>query len=210
MNTPIQLCLAAYFALASHAFCQENQENKDFTITIDGVDVGINLEDTLKAKSADGKEITVSLKRNEITTFRGQGVSFQHKSGFSVATSAIDSDIEQHLLASALGTVVIVQRYGSINPATLTSLMLQELTKDEVNAGAKLESSDTNRTLSDGTNLTGVKATVTGKSETTNVEILILGGDDEGFIAITRIDTENLKADQPILDQFWKTLSFKK
>ncbi len=201
------LCLVASFSVISQAF---SEDAKDFTLTVNGIDYAINLDDAIKAKSADGKELTISLKRNEFSTFRGQGVTFQHKSGFSVATSEIDDDIEQHLLASALGTVVIVQHYDSLNPETLTPLMLQELTKDDVNAGSKLESSPASRTLSDGTALNGVKATVTGKTDTTNVEILVLGGKDEGFIAITRIDTENIGVDQPILDQFWKTLAFKK
>jgi hypothetical protein len=203
----IQPFVALYFALVSYGVCEES---KDFTLTIDGVEVGINLGDTVKTKSKNDQEVNVSLRRNEVSTFRGKGVAFQHKSGFSVATSAIDNDIEQHLLSSALGTVVIIQRYDSINPKTLTPLMLQELTKDGVNAGAKLESSDTSRKLGDGTDMTGIKATLTGKSEATNIEILVVGGNDEGFIAITQIDTSNFEIDQPILDQFWKTLSFKK
>ncbi len=183
---------------------------KDYTLTLNGVDYAINLGDTIKAKSKDGQEIDVSLKRNEFSTFRGDGVSFQHKSGLSVATTAIDTDIEQHLLASAVGTLIIIQHYSSLNPKTLTPLMLQEFTRDDVKAGAKLESSDTSRTLADGTVLTGTKATLTGKSDIVNVEILVLGGDDEGFIAMTRVDAEYAATDQVILDQFWKTLAFDK
>jgi hypothetical protein len=202
-----RLCIAVYFAVTSHAF---GDDSKDYTLTIDGVDIAVDLGDTIKTKSEGGEEIIISLKRNETSTFRGQGITFQHKSSLSVATSPIDSDIEQHLLASALGTVVIVQRYATLNPATLIPLMLDELTEDDVNAGAKLESAQTSRILRDGTNLSGIKATVIGRSETTIIEILVLGGDDEGFIAVTRADTENIEVDQPMLDQFWRTLSFKK
>lgn len=42
----------------------------------------------------------------------------------------LGENITQYLMASALGTIVVVQEYGKMNPVSLNQLMLQEMTRN--------------------------------------------------------------------------------
>jgi hypothetical protein len=79
----------------------------------------------------------VMLARNDFATFSGSDFSFVHPSGISVTKTDLGDDITQYLMASALGTIVVVQEYGKMNPVSLNQLMLQEMTKESVQAGAR-------------------------------------------------------------------------
>ena len=109
----------------------------------------------------------------------------------------------------ALGTIVIVQEYDALNPVSLNQLMLQEMTKVSVQAGAKLMQQPATRKLSDGTELTGLRATVKTRTDSTVYEVFSYGGDDRGVMFVTRIADENVKAEGPLIDKFWETLRLK-
>ena len=67
------------------------------------------------AKTKEGKDITISLKRKEFSTFTKDVVTFEHRIDLSVAATDIDRDIHQYLTASALGRLIIVQQYDNLN-----------------------------------------------------------------------------------------------
>jgi hypothetical protein len=112
-------------------------------------------------------------------------------------------------MASALGTLVIVQEYGSINPVSLNQLMLQELTRESIQAGAEMTQQPATRKLADGRELTGLRATVKTRTDATDFEIMSFGSVDQGLVLVTRIDQENAPAEGAILDKFWETLKIK-
>jgi hypothetical protein len=184
-------------------------DTKDFSLTVDGTEIGINSGETITAKTKSGAEVQIVLKRNETATYADGRISFQHRSDLSVANSEIDKGIRQQLVTTALGTLVLVQQYDSIDPSTLTQLMLQQLTKDEVAVGAKLDTAAATRKLADGTELKGLSGKVVNKKEEIRLEVLAVGDTNSGVLAVTRVDGENAKTDQGVIDQFWSTLVIK-
>ncbi|WP_245475209.1 MULTISPECIES: hypothetical protein [unclassified Mesorhizobium] len=92
-----------------------------------------------------GKRARVRLNRNDFDTFSGGRFSFVHPSSISVSKTDLGESITQYLAASALGTVVVVQEYGKMNPVSLNQLMLQEMTKESVQAGGTLIQEPTTR-----------------------------------------------------------------
>lgn len=199
-------------ALACLALClapAAAEEVKAYKLTIDGVAVQIDDGESLDVTLPDGRQAKVKLERNEFAPFGGRLFSFVHPSAMPVSKTDLASDITQYLMASALGTIVIVQEYDALNPVSLNQLMLQEMTKVSVQAGAKLVQQPATRKLSDGTELTGLRATVKTRTDSTVYEIFSYGGDDRGVMFVTRIADENVKAEGPLIDKFWETLRLK-
>ncbi|WP_245307584.1 hypothetical protein [Mesorhizobium sp. AA23] len=156
-----------------------------------------------------GKTARVRLDRNDFATFSGGRFSFVHPSSISVTKTDLGESITQYLAASALGTVVVVQEYGKMNPVSLNQLMLQEMTKESVQAGGTPIQEPTTRKLADGKQLTGIKATVKTRTDKADLEIVGFGLADQGLLFITRIGDQDTATEQPMIDKFWQTLKVK-
>lgn len=203
MRVPVLALLLAGLASAAQA-----EDLKAFRLTIGGQTVEIDAGETVDVDLPGGRT-RVTLQRSEFATHGGGLFSFNYPSNLAVARSEIDRDITQHLMASALGTLVIVQEYTSIDPSSLDELMLNELTKEAVQAGATMRKEETSRTLADGNILSGLKATVTARNDIVEYEVLALGSPDQGVLAVTSIDRDNVAAERQILDTFWRSLALK-
>ncbi len=194
--------------LATTAFSEDSHKN--FIVTLDGQDFEINPGDAITAKSKSGAEIKLALKRKEFSTFEQGDLSFEYRSDLSVASSDIASDIHQHLVASAVGSLVIVQQYDKINPGKLADFMLTQFAEGSGDPLSKLEKTEFSRTLGDGTILKGPKASL--KSEKDDVAIEVLAADQGvgGIVAISRFNNDANADEKKIIDRFWTTLKIKK
>ncbi|RUW99845.1 hypothetical protein EOA35_20345, partial [Mesorhizobium sp. M8A.F.Ca.ET.023.01.1.1] len=142
------------------------EDLKAFKVTIDGKAIDIDAGESTHVTLPDGRQVEVKLDKNDFATFSGGSFSFNHPSGISVTKSDLGENITQYLMASALGTIVVVQEYGEMNPVSLNQLMLQEMTKESVQAGAALTQQPTTRKLADGKELTGITAEVKTRTDT--------------------------------------------
>lgn len=182
------------------------QEPKAYKLTIGDMAVDIDPGETLDVTLPDGKQAKVKLELNEFATYSGDVFSFVHPTSIAITQTDIDKTIRQYLMASALGTVVIIQEYSSINPVSLNQLMLQEMTKEAVQAGAELSQQPATRKLADGREIAGLKATVKTRVESAEIEVFSFGTTDQGLVMVTRIDRESAPSDQSLIDKFWESL----
>lgn len=185
------------------------EDLKAFKLTIDGVTVDIDPGESANVTLPGGKQSKVTLERNDFATFSGGSFSFVHPSDISVTKTDLGEDITQYLMASALGTIVVVQEYGKMNPVFLNQLMLQEMTKESVQAGAALTQEPTTRKLADGKELTGILAKVKTRTDTADFEIVGFGHADQGLLFITRVAGEDAATEKPLIDKFWQSLKVK-
>ncbi|TSE02483.1 hypothetical protein C1D09_029775 [Mesorhizobium intechi] len=182
---------------------------KAFKLTIDGVAVDIDPGESAEVTLPGGKKSKVTLERNDFATFSGDRFSFVHPSDVSVTKTDLGENITQYLMASALGTIIVVQEYGKINPVSLNQLMLQEMTRESVQAGAELTQQPTTRKLADGKELTGIRAEVKTRTDTAYFEIVGYGRADQGLLFVTRVGSDDLATEQPLIDKFWESLKVK-
>ncbi len=180
-----------------------------FTVTIDGVAVPIDPGETVTVRSKDGRDMSVILSRNPVTVFTDPLLSFQYPSSLSVATQRIDDGITQHLVASALGTVVIVQVYEKLDPTLLIDLMLKQITQKDVTAGAELTRSSADKTLKSGLRLKGLRGITRSRLQSRTIEVYAYGREERGVLLVTIIPDENKGSDQTLIDSFWNTLTLK-
>lgn len=180
-------------------------DTKAFRLTLGDNSVDLDVGQDVEITLPDGSTAKVTLERNEFATYSAGDFSFVHPSDVAVTRSDLGGGIVQHLMTTALGTMVIVQTYDGIDPSSLNEMMLSELTGDAVTAGAKLDRKAAERKAGDKT-LFGIAATETLKRDTVDYEIQSYGKDDAGVIVITRMDRENAAQDGAKITKFWETL----
>lgn len=202
MRRSVFLCGFAAFSLLSGLASAQDQ--KSFKLDIGSTSVELDPGETLEITLPDGSKTTVRLTRNAFSTYATDVFSFVHPSDVSVTKSDLGDGVIQHLMASAIGTIAIVQQYDKVNPALLTEFMLGELTREAVAAGAKVDKTPHSREA--GKRLEGLKATERGSADTVEYEVLAYGTGTRGVLIVTSIDEENRQADEPMLEKFWQTL----
>jgi hypothetical protein len=202
MRHGIFLSVLAAFSLSS-SFAAA-QEQKSFRLDIGAASVELDPGETVEVTLPDGSKANVKLTRNAFTTYEAGAFSFVHPSDVSVTKSDLGDGVIQHLMASAIGTIAIVQQYDKVNPALLTEFMLGELTREAIAAGAKVEKAPHSRDA--GKKLEGLKATESGSADRVEYEVLAYGSGTRGVLIVTSIDEENREADGQMLEKFWETL----
>jgi hypothetical protein len=184
-------------------------EAKDYVLSIDGKDYEVEPGDNLTVRSKTGTDIAITFKKKEFNTFLKSDIFFEYPGNLSVASSDIETDIHQHLVASALGTILLIQNYDNISADGLTEVLFSALTKDDAKLKAKIDKQSFSRTLIDGTVVTGIKAHITNPTDDVTIEVLGSNRGDGGVVAVSRIDALIAANEQSIVDRFWATLKLK-
>lgn len=181
----------------------------NFTLTINDQTVELNLDTEQKLKLPDGTEVTLKLARKANSIFTARGLAFEYPGNLNVATNEIGKNTFQHMLASALGTVILVQTYTDLDATQLVDLMTGKMTDVDVAGGDLRETLPHSRTLADGTVVTGTRSTLKGPSDDAVVEVLGIRQGQGGTMLITRFDRDTAPEEEKIIERFWVTLSLR-
>lgn len=194
--------------LATVAFAAHAQPaDKAFNLIVNGNPVGLDAGETIKLKMPDGSELTLTLERNAQVTFRGEGFSFRHLSEYQVSSSALADDLQQHLIVTGFGTLVLVQTYKGMDPTSLADFMLEQVTADDVKAGSKLDRKPAERSISGGVTIKGLMGTTISGAESAEIEVMVAKTTSGGIVAVSRIDRDNEQNDRAFVETFWSSLA---
>ena len=189
--------------LPCHAF---GQNVPNYEISINGETYDISLGRDYQIKSNSGEILHFRVNKKAVMTYKNGYISFQHKSDLAISSTDLGNGIRQTITNTAVGTLVLIQEYSTMNPASLVNLMLQELTKEQINYGYKMQKETFSKALKDGTKLTGKRAILKYNDEEEYWTVLAYGKKDRGFMVITKIDKENFDTENNIIDLMWETL----
>jgi hypothetical protein len=206
MKRSIGTAVLSLGLLASNALAEES---KNYTVVIDGQEHAINPGEEVTVTTKAGAKMVIALRQNEFADFRKDSLTFRYPGKLSVAESAIDTDVSQYMMSTATGTLVIIQKYDSINPSSLSTLMLDQLTRESIAAGSSHDRSDHLRKLSDGTEIKGLKGTLKAPGDDYIIEVLAHDEGRGGYIFISQWDKSSSPEDQPMIDMFWSTLKIR-
>jgi len=103
----------------------------DYTLTLNGVEVEIDLGKDFTVELPGGQKVLVTLKKKAIISFEGDYFKFDHPNQFVPARSDLGDGIFQTMLVSPLGSMVLIQEYKDIDPSSLVDFMVNELVKEE-------------------------------------------------------------------------------
>jgi hypothetical protein len=195
------------FAMITVIPCQTFGQNvPNYEISINGETYDISLGRDYQIKSDSGETLNFRVNKKAVMTYKNGYISFQHKSDLAISSTELGNGIRQTMTNTALGTLVLIQEYSKMNPASLVNLMLQELTKEQINYGYKMQKEAYFQTLKDGTKVTGKRAILKYNEEEEYWTVLAYGKKDRGLLVITKIDKENLETEKNIIELMWETL----
>lgn len=199
-----KLLLLVAMIVSTIAFGQE-----EYTITIDGQVMNIEMDKEYEIK-IKGKKVPFQLAMKDTLLFDDESFSFNYPKEFRVSRMDIDVGISQFVIMSAEGSGIIIQKYSSMNPTMLNEIMLNEVTKESVNYGFKLDRQDYQRTLVSGNSVEVDKAVLKYKDETNIYELASFGNKDEGIIVMTMsMDAVLGEESQKLISMMWSSLVVK-
>ncbi len=176
----------------------------DYVLTINGTDQELTLGEETSLALPDGTSLKLKLSQKEVLRFQGDLFTFEHKNEYKPNKNDLGSGIFQTMIVTPLGTGVLVQEYTQMNPSTLVDMMINELTKEEVEYGYKKDVKEINREV-DGVAFKGKQAITTSAGEEWTRVVLTHGKKDRGLLVVTFIEKDNYEKEKTLLEQFWKT-----
>jgi len=181
----------------------------DYLLKLGDKTVEVALGEKQTVTLTNGQKLEITLTKKDVLTFQADAFSFKHKSVYTPAKTDLGNDVRQTMMTTALGTGLLVQDYGNVDPTTLIDLMASELTKEEIRAGYKKEEKAVEKKLADGTVLRGKLITTTYKDDQWSRMVVAQGGDERGVMVVTFIEKSN-ESEQPMIDLFWESFRLKK
>ncbi len=183
-------------------------EAANYQITINGKTQDITLGKEYKMKLANGKEVTVAVQQKDVLTYQDDWISLQYPKELHPAFTSPDPDLEQMTLLTANGNGVLVQKYKSINPSSLVDLMLKEVTNEEASFGYSVTEQPFEQKLKSGQQAKGKTVELKLGSEVQRYTVAALGGESEGIIFITMLNTGSDHQDNKVIQLFLDSLTY--
>ena len=205
---PGRALAAAAIVLAAMVGGPAALAQEGYTITINGTAYSIGLDRAKDIVLPDGSGVTVLLTQDEVTTYSTDTFSFTHESHYKPARTEVEAGIFQTMIVTPLGTGLIVQEYSSLDPTPLISLMLKELTREEVSYGYDYEENEVSRRVGDKV-VEGREAVTSYKDETWIRTVYAYGARDSGLLIVTFVQATHREQEGKLLDDFWRTLEIK-
>lgn len=178
----------------------------NYILVIDGQEYEVDLDEQANIKLADGKALNVTLKKKPMLTYKTDLYSFDHPNQVTPTRQDLGEGIFQMMMSSAQGTVIIVQDYSTMDPSGMIDLMLDELTREEKQAGYKYLDTPLTKKLVNETQAVGKQSIAAFDGKQMTRQVLSVSGKDKGLLVITMLDKEAPESDRKMLADFWSSL----
>lgn len=201
----MKLTYLLLFFVTINTYSQE-----DYIVKINDTELEIALDSTYTLE-IDNKSLNITFKSKDILVYDDSLFNFQYPSDFKVSKTIIDEGVEQIMLMTAEGSGILIQKYEGFNPTFLNEMMINEVTKESINYGFKLERKDYERKLKSEQTLNIDKAILTYKDETNIYEVATIGKKDEGILIMTMIMDTSINNEQgnKLIELMWNSLNYK-
>jgi len=186
-----------------------SQHNGNYIIIINNDSIQVDLNKSIQYKKSSEEELTVKIIQPQILTYTDDMISFNHDKSLSVSNSKIEEGIEQCMIMKSTGNGFMVQKYKTIDPSSLTQLMMNEITKESINYGYNKTEKPFKKKLKSGQIIEGIEATLTYKGENEVYTVASYGAKDEGILVVTMLFSVDNKDGKEIIDLFLETLEIK-
>lgn len=177
----------------------------NYVLTIGGEQHEISLDKESKIKVGDNV-VSVKLEEKDTFLFETDNFSFEHPKEYSPSKSDLGEGIFQTAVMTPLGSTVMIQEYNNFDPLGLIDLMVNEVTKEELEYGYKIESTNDSITLSDGKVLNGRVVTSKYKGSDIRRVFYTYSLKDSGLFILTQIDYDAGDEGEGLIDQVINSL----
>ncbi len=160
----------------------------------------------------NGEKLSIELRQKDTLLYDTEYYSLQYPKGFQISEVTIEEGVKQIVLMTAEGSGYIVQSYADVNPSLISEMMLNELTKESIHYGYKMERKDYTRVLKSGQELNVLKGVLSYRNDQNVYEVAALGERDEGILVATVVmnnQMSGLSKGKEMIDLMWSSLAFK-
>ncbi|MFK7796578.1 MAG: hypothetical protein AB8E82_03930 [Aureispira sp.] len=184
----------------------QSQNKGNYILIINNDSISIDLNQPAKHQTAAGATLDIQLVQPSILTYSDDMISFKHHKSLGVSNTKIQTGIEQCMILKSTGNGFMVQKYSTIDPSSLTQLMLNEITKESISYGYTKKEKAFRKKLKSGQTIKGIQATLSYKGEEQIFTVATYGEKDQGIVVVTILINEEFKDDAQIIDLFLDTL----
>ena len=181
---------------------------EDYIITINGTSKELGLDQETTLVLPEGISLKLILQQKEYLRFKGDLFSFEHKSKYKPNRDDLGDGVFQTMILTPLGTGVLVQEYIQMNPINLVDMMLNELTKEEVDYGYKYNEKAVTKKVGD-IRFNGKQAVTTYPGTEWTRSVLAYGSKDRGILIVTLIERDNYNTERDLIEHLWKSIELK-
>jgi len=178
----------------------------NYTLVLNGVTNSVDLGQAKSITLPDGQQIEVLLHQDPQSVFTAEFFSFHHDNSLVVSSDEIGEGIQQTLLTTPRGTLILVQQYADTNPVDLLEIMLEQITQKDVDADYDVHKEKTSRMAGE-MEINGLRCVSSKDHESWTRDVLSCSVGERGVLIITALETMNNSREQEILDLFWESLT---
>ena len=186
-----------------------SQNSGNYIIIINMDTIAIDLDSNFQYLTTSGDPLNIKVTQPDILTYSDDMITFNYDRSLSVSNSIIDEGIDQCMIMRSTGNGFMIQKFRTLDPSSLTMLMLNEITKESISYGYSKTEQQFSKTLKSGHTIEGIQATLTYKGEKEVYTVATYGGKDEGIIVVTMLLSEDYSEDKEIIDLLLNTLEIK-
>lgn len=201
MSKSLLLALCLFFSFNLSA-----QNKGNYVIIINNDSIFIDLDNEKNYKTSSGDDLSIKITQPDELTYSNDMISFKYDKSLSVSNTKIEDGIEQCMIMKSTGNGFMVQTYRTMDPSSLTELMLHEITKESVSYGYSKKEKKFKKKLISGETIEGIEATLTYNGQKEIYTVASYGQKDAGIIVVTILLNDDFKEDEKILDLFLETL----
>jgi hypothetical protein len=152
--------------------------------------------------------LTVSSK--DTLTYIDSLFSFKYQKDFKVTNLSVDKNVDQLMIMDASGSGILIQAYRYLSPVTLSEMMVEQATKENLANGYDLSRSEYERTISSGQTLKVIKLVQRYKDNVRIYEVATYGRKDDGVAIMTfNMPTNASVKPKNIINLMWQSLWIK-
>jgi hypothetical protein len=185
----------------------QTSSSPDYVLTLEGVEHELTLDQDGTIKLKSGAEIPVKLSKRPFSRFKTGKLSFEYSGKYSVASTPVDDNTTQHIVVTALGTVILVQNYQNALPGGLLDIMFDKMVEEPKAMGLAIEKTELNRTIANSGVLKGVRAYYKGGDDDVTIDIAVTESGSGGFLVLTMNDKYTAPEETQMIEKFWQSLT---
>jgi hypothetical protein len=193
--------------LSTNCSFAQSASGPDYVLVIDGTEHILALDQLKTVTLRSGAEVPVKLSRREYGRFTAGNLSFEYSGQYTVASTPVDDTTKQHVVMTALGTMMLVQHFESEIPADLLTIMYDKMVEDEKAKGIAIEKSDLSRNIANGQTLKGVRAHYKADDDDVTIDITLTPSGKGGYLVMTMHDDYTSPEEKPMVERFWENLT---
>lgn len=190
--------------LVSTAHCQE-----DYVIRLNDSTINIALDTPYQIRIKN-QLLSFVVKAKDTLTYKDSLFSFSYQKDFKITNLSTDKNVDQLMVMDASGSGILMQAYRSFSPVSLTELMVEQATRENLANGYDLNRSEYERTISSGQTLKVIKLVQRYKNNVRTYEVSTFGRKDDGIVIMTfNMPIATAAKPKDIVNLMWQSLWIK-